>query len=333
MRKLRLSAIALGLLAAVLVVAGCGSSGTGSSAAKPSTANGMTVAQILAKSRQAMDKVSSMSFTGDATFKISSNGTSAAGLMLGQQPIAVHLSGKAGGVAGATGTSAAAKAAAGKTMRADVTVTVKTGSQTVGLGFKARGGHSWVNFQGAWYAVPPSKSGSTGSSTGAVKGASGLGIDPAAWAASSTVTTEQLNGASVYHVVVKADTAKITGDLLKGLSSSAFSKAAGSAGNAGAELNLLQHNPALLNGLKKALASASVEEWIDASTFRVVKGAFDAQLHFGSGQSTTGLGVHATLTLGGYNQPVTVVPPLHAKPLKQLTNGLSGLSVGSGVGL
>jgi hypothetical protein len=332
MRKLLLSAIAVGLLAAALGVAGCGSSGTASSTPKPTTANGMTVAQILAKSQRAMAKVSSLSFTGDATFKISSSGTSASALLLGQQPIVVHLSGKAGGVGGAAGTSAADKAAAAKARRADVTMTVKTGSQAVGLGLKTSGGHTWVSFQGAWYVVPPGKSGSAGSSAGAVKKATGLGIDPAKWAASSSVTTEQLDGVSVYHVVAKADTAKITSDVLKALSGSAFSKAA-SAGAAGAELNLLQNNPALLNGLKKALASASVEEWIDAASFRVVKGAFDARLHFGDGQSATGLGVHATLALSGYNQPVKVVPPVGAKPLKQLTNGLSGLSAGSGVGL
>ena len=333
MRKLLLSAIAVGLLAAALVVAGCGSSGTGSSTAKPTTANGMTVAQILAKSQRAMAKVSSLSFTGDATFKISSNGTSASALLIGQQPILVHLSGKASGVAGAAGTSAADKAGAAKARRADVTMTVKTGSQTVGLGLKTSGGHTWVDFQGVWYVVPPGKSGSAGSSAGAVKNAAGLGIDPAKWAASSSVTTEQLDGVSVYHVVAKADTGKITSAVLKALSSSAFSKAASGAGAAGAELNLLQNDPALLNALKKALASASVEEWIDAASFRVVKGTFDASLRFGSGRSATGLGVRATLALSGYNQPVKVVPPIGAKPLKQLTNGLSGLSAGSGIGL
>ena len=332
MRKLLLSATAAGLLAAALVVAGCGSSGTGSQAPKQTSADGMTVAQILAKSRQAMDKVSSVTFAGEATFKVSSNGSSAAGLMLGAQPIDVRIIGKAGGVAGATGTSTAAKAAA-KAARADVAMSVAAGSQTVRLGFRTVGGHTWVNFQGAWYAVPPGKKSSAGTSTGAVKSATGLGIDPSTWAASSTVTTEQLNGAKAYHVVVKADTAAITGDLLKALSSSAFSKATGNAGNAGAELNLLQHDPALLNGLKKALASASVEEWIDAASFRVVQGAVDARLRFGSGQSATGLAVHATVGLRGFDEPVKVVSPAHARPFKQLTNGLSGLSVGSGVGL
>jgi len=332
MRKLLLSAIGVGLLAAALLLAGCGS-GASSPAAGPTTAGGMTVAQILAKSQRAMGKVSSLSFAGDATFKISSNGTSASAPMLGQQPIVVHMAGKAGGVAGAAGAAIAAEAGTVKAVRADVTMTVKTGSQAVGLAFKTVGGHTWANFQGAWYAVPRGKSGSASSSAGAVKGATGLGIDPAKWAASSTVTTEQLNGASVYHVVTRAATAKIMGDLVKALSSSAASKAAGGAGNAGAELSLLQHDPALLNGLKKALTSASVEEWIDASSFRLVKGAVDARLRFGNGPSAIGLGVHATLTLGGFNQPVKVVAPAHARPLKQLTDGLSALGVGSGVGL
>ena len=96
---------------------------------------------------------------------------------------------------------------------------------------------------------------------------------------------------------------------------------------------MLTHNSALLKSLQKSLASASVEEWIDTTSFRVVKGAVAARLHFGSGQSATGIGVQAAVTLDGFDQPVKVVPPLHAKPFKQLTNGLSALGVASGAGL
>ena len=186
----------------------------------------MTVAQILAKSQRAMAKVSSLSFTGDATFKISSNGTSASALLLGQQPIAVHLSGKAGGVAGAAGTRRRGRRR--QSRRADVTITVKTGSQAVGLGLKTAAA-TRGRLPGRLVRGAARQERQRGLERRRHKNAAGLGIDPAKWAASSTVTTEQLDGVSVYHVVTKADTAKITSDVLKALSSSAFSKAASSA--------------------------------------------------------------------------------------------------------
>jgi len=331
MRKLFLSTVAVVLATIALVAAGCGSAGTGA-ASTATIADGMTVAQIMARSQQAMGKVSSASFTADATFKVSSNGSSATGLMLGGQPIALHLAGKVAGHAGKVGTSTAARAAAAKAARADIAVTIKTGAQAVDLGFKTTGGRTWVGFQGAWYAVPRSKR-SAGANATPVPSATSLGIDPGTWAASSTVATEQLDGAKVYHVVAKADTARVMSDFIKALTGPAASRAAGSAGGAGAELNLLTHDSALLKSLQKSLASASVEEWIDATSFRLVKGAVTARLHFGSGQSATGLGVQATVTLSGFDQPVTVVPPLHAKPFKQLTNGLSSLGAASGAGL
>ena len=55
-------------------------------------------------------------------------------------------------------------------------------------------------------------------------GRASLGIDPQKWAKSSTVTTEQLNGATVYHVVTTADTAKIMDDLVKALNTPALSE-------------------------------------------------------------------------------------------------------------
>ena len=47
----------------------------------------------------------------------------------------------------------------------------------------------------------------------------------------------------------------------------------------------------------------------------------------------SGLGVDVAFTLGGFGQPVKVAPPAHALPFKKLTNGLSGLTSGAGIGL
>ena len=324
MRKVLGIALAVALLTGAFVATGCGSS---SPASGPTTAGGMTVAQILAKSDQAMNKVKSATFTGDVTIKVSSSGSSAQAMLLGQAPIVLHVAGAAGDAARGT---AAAKGT-GKTA-AVVDMTLHVAGQTIPIGLKTVGGRTWLRFQGTWYVAPKSK-------TGAAKGAGAtgissgsLGIDPSKWAKSTTVTSEQLAGATVYHVVATADTTKIMDDIVKALNNPALSQGAGSGA---AVLNQLRSS-GQLRTLEKSLAAASVQEWIDAQTFLVSKGSFGAKLRFGSGSAASGvsgLGIDVAFTLGGFNQPVKVTPPAHAQPIKKLTNGLSGLSSGAGIGL
>jgi hypothetical protein len=334
-RKARVLATSALVLAVVLVAAlaasGCGSSSSSGSSGS-TTAGGMTAAQIMAKSQQAMAKVSSASFTADVTMQLSSSGSSAGAMILGQKPIVLHAAGKVGG-------PSAAKVAA-------VDMTLQAAGQNVAVGVKAAHKKVWVEFGGKWYVAPksttskaigvPSASPSAGSSANAAaaKSLSGLGIDPQKWAKSTTVTAEKLNGVAVYHVVTMADTTKMMGDLVKALNAPGLSKLAGS-GAAG--LNQLKTaDSAQLKTLEKSLASASVEFWVDAGTFVVRQGKVDAKLRFGSGASTqgvSGVGIGVTYTLSALNEPVKVVPPAHALPLKKLTSGLSLLAPGlSGTG-
>jgi len=323
MRRLHGIALAAAALATILAAAGCGSS---SPTSGPTTAGGMTVAQILAKSDQAMSKVTSASFTGDVTVKVSASGSSPQAALLGQAPIVLHLAGKAGH----TGGKAAAK---GADTAASMTMTLQAGGQTVPFGVKSVGGRTWLQFQGKWYVSPKSKK-SGSKSLGATGGptAGSLGIDPNKWAKSSTVTSEQLAGVPVYHVTATADTAQIMGDVVKALGNPALSNGTGSSAGV---LNMLKSS-GQLKSLEKSLAAASAQEWIDSQSFLVRKISVDAKLHFAglSGSSgATGASLDITFVLGGFNQPVTVTPPAHALPLKKLTNGLSGLSTGTGVGL
>ena len=92
---------------------------------------------------------------------------------------------------------------------------------------------------------------------------------------------EQLDGAKVYHVVTTADAARVMSDLVKALNNPASQRRRAAARAALGQLQA--RDPAQLKSLEKALASASVQEWIDAATFRVDQGGFDAKLRFGSG--------------------------------------------------
>ncbi len=170
MRKVLGIALAVALLTGAFVATGCGSS---SPASGPATAGGMTVAQILAKSDQAMNKVKSARFTGDVTIKVSSSGSSAQAMLLGQAPIVLHVAGAAGdaarGTAAAKGTDKTA---------AVVDMTLHAAGQTIPIGLKTVGGRTWLRFQGTWYVAPKSKTGAAKGAGAAGISSGSLGIDP-----------------------------------------------------------------------------------------------------------------------------------------------------------
>ena len=113
------------------------------------------------------------------------------------------------------------------------------------------------------------------------------------------------------------------GDLVKALGNApGLYKGWPAAGAAG--LNQLKHaDLAQLKTLEKSLASASVEFWVDAVHVRRAAGQGRRQrVRFGSGASTqgvSGVGIGVSYTLSALNEPVKVVPPAHALPLKKLT--------------
>ena len=319
MRKALVITLGAALIALALVAAACGSSSpSASSSAPPATAGGMTAAQILTRAQHAMSKVSSASFAADVTFKMSSSGSSAQAALLGQAPIVLRVAGKAGG--------------AKKTSAADVHLTLQVAGQHMAYGVKESNKRVWVEYQGKWYVAPPSTASAGGSTKSSSTSIGSLGIDPADWAASSTVNSEQVNGTTVYHITATADTAKVMSDLIKALNAPGLAKSAGSGASA---LNQLKSSPQL-KSLEKSLASASVQYWIDASTFLVQKGTIDAKLKFGgatSASGVSGLGIDIGYSLSHFGEPVKVTPPKHALPLKSLTNGLSPLALGAGVGV
>ena len=317
MRKALVIILGAALIALASVAAACGSSSpsaSSSSTAPPATAGGMTAAQILTRAQHAMGKVSSARFAADVTLKMASNGSSAQAALLGQAPVALHVAGNAGG--------------AGKAPAANLFLTLQVAGQHLTYGVKVSDKRVWVQYHGKWYVASAS---STGAASKKSSSASrlGVGIDPAKWAASSTVTVVQLNGAKVYHVTTTANTAKVVSDLIKALNVPGVARSAGSGAAALGQLE----GSGQLKSIEKSLASASVQYWIDASTFLVQKGTIDAKLKFGgatAASGVSGLGVHIGYALDHFGAPVTVSPPKHALPLKSLTNSLSPLAAGIG---
>jgi hypothetical protein len=317
MRKALVITLGAALLALASLAAACGSSSpSSSSTAPPATACGMTAAQILTRSQHAMSKVSSARFAAEVTVKVGANGSSGQAALLGQTPIDLRVLGQVGRDR--------------KTSAANVSLMLQIAGQQLRYGVKESNKHVWVRYQGKWYVAPASKTSAVGSSKSSGSAKAGLGIDSASWAASSTVASEQLNGVMVYHVTTTADTAKVMSALIKALNAPGL---ATSAGSGAAALGRLKSS-GQLKSLEKSLASASLQYWVDASTFLVRKGTVDARLKFGgatAASGASGLSVNVSYVLSHFGEPVKVTPPKHALPLKSLTHSLSPLAAGIGV--
>jgi hypothetical protein len=315
MRKALVITLGAALIALASVAAACGASSpsASSSTAPPATAGGMTAAQILTRSQHAMSKVGSARFAAEVTFKVGAIGSSGPAALLGQTAIDLRVLGQVGG--------------SKKTSAANVSLMLQVAGQQSRYAVKESDKHVWVRYQGKWYVAPASKTSKTsavGSSKSSGSAKAGLGIGPVSRAASSTVANEKLNGVAVYHVTTTADTAKVMSALIKALNAPGLAK---SVGSGAAVLDQLK-------SLEKALASASVQYWVDASTFLVRKGTVDARLKFGgatAASGVSGLSVNVNYVLSHFGEPVQVTPPKHALPLTSLTHSLSPLADGIGV--
>jgi Family of unknown function (DUF6612) len=308
------------VLAAALIIAGCGgskSSNSSTGGSPAASAASMTADEVMAKAKDATNSVTSMSFTGDVTLtvkadtaKISDPTTKA----LASQPIKVHAEG-----------------AIGKPATADITASLAAGGQTLNVGLKATDNQAWVEFANKWYTIPPSQLKSVTKQTGGSpdKALSKLGIDPTTWTGQSSVTTEQLGGATVYHVTTKADTQKVMSDLMKALNTPGLTS-----GQSGAVLKQLKSSKQVQE-LEKSLTAAQADYWVDAQTFNIVKASITANMTFAGSLSSQGLqGATAAViyTADNFNQTVTVEPPASPLPFSQLQQGLGQL-IPSGTGL
>jgi hypothetical protein len=309
------------VVVAAVIVAGCGSKSSSSSAASgapAASAASMTADQVMAKAKDATNSVTSLSFTGDMTLTIKADTAKISDpttKSLASQPIKVHAEG-----------------AMGKPADVDLTASLAGGGQTLSVGLKATDNQAWVEFANKWYTVPPSQIKSATKQTGGSpdKALSKLGIDPTSWTGQSSVTTEQLGGATVYHVTTKADTQKVMSDLLKALNTPGLAS-----GQSGAVLKQLKGSKQVQE-LEKSLTAAQADYWVDAQTFYIVKASVTANMTFAgslSAQGMQGATMAVIYSADNFNQTVTVEPPASPLPFSQLQQGLGQLVPSGTTGL
>jgi len=313
-----LLALLLATLALTLVACGGGEEKQG--AASPTPAATMSADEIVRQAEAAMAKVKTATFVADASLAIDGDPakmTDPQAKQLLEQGASVHAE-------GATGTDPAV---------ADMKVTAALMGQELALAMVSKDKKAWVQYEGVWYEVDQEQAGTA--AAGAESGAAPseqlkkYGLDPDEWGtAYELVGTEDLAGTQVYHVRATADPVKLVDGLLKASRDPDLQKALGAEQAAQLQQQLKQ-NRKQADELKHMLQNVALDYWIGVDDLLIRKMAVVVDMDV-SGQKdmqqsgVTGLHVKGTLTMAGFDQPVTVTPPKKAKPFDKLMQKVLG---------
>ena len=322
-------AVLLLVLALVLVaVAGCGGSdkaATASSAAA-TAASGQSADQIVKDSEARMATVKSASFTADLGLQVQGDTakmTDPTAKALLSQGVTLHAEGKS----------------ASDPTAVDMTMSLGIAGQNLEFGMMSKGPKSWIEYQGAWYALDSknAKSLDKQAKTGAAptEQLKSMGVDPSTWGTSYQLAgTEELDGVQVYHIKAVADPQKLAESLTKAAEDPSLgSKLGGSSSELGQLSQGLTQNKQQAEELSKSLKNATVDYWIGVDDQLMYKAQFGASLDTSKvkdAQGLSGVTMEGTVTMADFDQPVEVTPPKGAQSFDKLMTQLFGGMMGSG---
>jgi hypothetical protein len=274
------------LTAALLVLAGCGGSGSESATS------------ILDKTFGSNASVKS----GKLTLALDAN-VSGIGTVKG--PISARLSGpfQSAGTAGLP--------------KFDFDATLKLGGQTINAGAVSTSDKGWLKFMGTTYAVPDAlfaqfrssylQSQKQSASKKQQSSLQKLGIDPRRWLTDpKTVGDKQVAGADTVHITSGIDVPKLLDDVQKTLHTAGT--AAGS--------TTKQLTQADRDAIQKSVKSAKVDVYSGKGDDRLHKLVLNLQLTSGT--------VVFTLQLDDLDKDQTIAAPKGAKPLSDLVAQFQG---------
>lgn len=309
--------IVVAILASAVLAGGCG----GSSSASVSPSPAASTADIVARSWEKMKDVKSATFAADLSLRVEGDTKGAAGsaqTALLSQGVTLRAEG-AGQVSQA---------------RAEVTLRLGLGEQKLNVDVRSLGDEAWLRHEGTWYAIDHEAYGKVSPGAGASPSAQleGLGLDPQKWDAEYTlVGTETLGGAEVYHVRAAADPRKAVDALLEAAENPELAKQLGS-GQAEQLEQALSQNEEQAEALKQSLEDMAVEYWIGVEDLLMRKVAFAGRLvprGLEGMEGVDAVAVEGAVTLGSFDEPVSVAPPAKARPFDELiTRMLGGMMAG-----
>jgi len=326
--------LVLVLALTLLGAAGCGGDKSSSSSSSEVTAAaaGVSVDQVVKDSEAKMAQLKSASFTVDMGLEVQGDPnkmTDPTQKALLSQGVSLHAEGKS----------------ATDPMASDMKMSVGIAGQTLDFGMMAQGDKAWVEYKGKWYAVDQknSKSLSDQAKTGAAptEQLKSLGLDPSAWGMSYEMagTEKMADGTQVYHVKATADPVKLAEDLTKAMNDPSLLNKLGDPATAKQLEQGLAQNKKQVEALKKSLKDIALNYWIGVEDKMMRKAELSVGLVTKGQQGmegVDGMTLKMSLTMTGFDQPVTVAPPAKALPFDKLMNEVFGGAMGSsssGLGL
>jgi hypothetical protein len=234
-------------------------------------------------------------------------------------------------------------------MAVDGTLSLGMAGQTLSLGIKVVDNKMYMDWMGTWYEAPPevtkalnqqqtASPGTTQNYGDLMSTLQSMGIDPNTWAKELTVVgTEQVDGATCYHVKMVVDTGKVVEDIMKMMQDPKVTGIVGADQQKQLE-QLGGLSPTDLEQLKSLFTSAQVDMWVDSTNFYTRKMVFDAKLDLsaagGATSGVSGMGLNMTVTQSAFNEPVTVTAPESPQSWKELQKAFGGSSpLGGSTGL
>ncbi len=318
MHRRRYTTLLLAFLALVGVLAfapGCGSE---EPAAEAPQAAGLTADEIVTQGEQAMQEITSGSFSLDLSVKLEGDPdkvTDPTAQQLMQSPLSLKASG----------------ASSDDPVAADLSMTFAVMGQNIAMEMRAKDDKAWVAYEDQWYKVPAedSQHATDQLSEGALPTdqLKEMGLDPNDWSLSwELVGTEDLGGTQVYHVKGTADPAKLAASLMKALDDPKLAEALGD--DAAQQLQGTKaQSEKELEQLQTALEEVAVDAWYEVDTFYLrkidAKAAFDMTSVEDAG-GVTAMSLAALIELDGFNEPVEVEAPKSAQPLEKLMEAMLG---------
>jgi hypothetical protein len=331
MRKfLSAGSLLLLVIALALALVACGSDdGAATEPASPEPAADVDPQQLVEESWAKMADVNSMAFTADVGLKISGDPSA----MSDPTAAALLQDGITFRAEGASSTHPVA---------ADMTMNIGIMGESLDMGMLAQGDKAWIQYDGVWYEADAKTSSSL--SDEAASGATpteqlkDMGLDPAAWDPEYTlVGTETVDGTEVYHVTATADPVKLADALKKAAEDPSLGEKLGDPATAQQLEQSLAQSDEQLESLRKSLRDVQVDYWIGVDDQLMRKLQATADMDTKGQKDMEGLDAMAfdvSITMSGFDEPVTVDPPKNAKSSDELMNQLLGgfMTMGGGAG-
>jgi hypothetical protein len=323
----RRGAVLLLVLALLVVAVGCGGDETSTTdSSQAAVADGVSADQIVKDSEAKMATVNSASFVADLGLEVQGD-TEKMTDPTAQALLADGVTFHAEGASGSDPTAV------------NMTMSLAIAGQNLDFGMMTEGEQSWIEYQGAWYALDTKnakqldeQAQTGGTPTEQLKS---MGIDPSGWGTEYELAgTETLDGVEVYHIKAVADPQKLADSLMKAAEDPKLQQQLGDSGDLSQLGQGLTQDKEQTEELAKSLKEATVEYWIGVEEPYMYKAQFGASMDT-SGQKdmegVTGMTVRGTVSMSAFDEPVEVEAPKNAKSFDAFMNELfGGMMMGAG---